>query len=127
MAPAGRSIRHPPGRAGRLWLERRLAAATRGGELLERKLAVLRREEARLAARAEETRGAWETACTAAERSGLIAAALGGDHAAPLAGTPTDVEVTWTSFMGVRYPASTTCTLPQGPPPVLDWTAAVLP
>lgn len=45
----------PPGRAGRLWLRRRLAAAERAVELLERKLRILRAEQDRLALLAQRT------------------------------------------------------------------------
>ena len=128
MTPAGRrAIRHPPGRAGRLWLERRVAAATRGAELLERKLAVLRREERRLATLADGTSAAWEPACAEAERRGLIAAVLSGDDPAPAPAAAAEVEVSWTAFMGVRYPARATCRIAEGPPLLLDPSAAVPP
>ena len=52
IAPGG--MRIPPGRAGRLWLERRLATAQHAGKLLTQKLAILNREEQRLVQRAEE-------------------------------------------------------------------------
>jgi V/A-type H+-transporting ATPase subunit D len=128
MTPSGtRAIRHPPGRAGRIWLERRLAAATRGAELLERKLGVLRREERRLTILADGTRGAWESACADAEQRGLIAAVLGGEDPVPAPSPAADVEVSWTAFMGVRYPARATCRIAHGPPLLLDPSAAVPP
>ena len=57
IAPGG--MRIPPGRAGRLWLERRLATAQHAGKLLTQKLAILNREEQRLVQRAEEWTGQW--------------------------------------------------------------------
>ena len=38
----------PPGRAGRLWLQRRLQVARRGADLLDRKLRLLADELGRL-------------------------------------------------------------------------------
>ena len=38
--------RVPPGRAGRLWLQHRLAVAQRGADLLDQKLRILRSEQA---------------------------------------------------------------------------------
>lgn len=116
--PARRSLRLPPGRAGRLWLERRLVSARRGAELLDRKLRLLLQEERRCAARVESSRQAWEAACGEARYWGLLAAAL-GDETGPAAGAPAaaDVEVEWASVLGVTYPARV-----RYEPPVVDGT-----
>ena len=58
MSP--RRLAVPPGRAGRLWLTRRLAVARRGADLLDRKLQVLRRELDRRRDSAARAAGEWE-------------------------------------------------------------------
>ena len=109
-------LRVPPGRAGRLWLEGRLAVARRAANLLERKLRVLRQERERLAALHEQTAIAWEQSCVEAETWLLRAALLGGQaairHAIPR--RPAEVRITWATTMGVRYPADARCALPPG-------------
>ena len=60
--------RVPPGRAGRLWLLRRLAFARRSLELLDRKHQLLARELAGLARQRDEARRHWERSCADAER-----------------------------------------------------------
>jgi V/A-type H+-transporting ATPase subunit D len=110
------AVRHPPGRSGRLWLRRRLVAATRGAELLDRKLRILRREEQRFTALAERTRAEWETACAAAETWALRAVVVAGEGALlpEPDGGAASVDVTWAAVMGVRYPAGATCRVPDG-------------
>lgn len=103
----------PPGRAGRLWLLRRLASARRSLELLDRKRQLLQRELLLLADRCDETERQWARACAEAERWGLRAVALGGAAdmalaAAAVAGR-TRVEVPWHSTMGVRHPGDPRC------------------
>ena len=109
--------RVPPGRAGRLWLQRRLAVARRGAELLQRKLRLLAMVQRRLAAEAERTGRAWETACAEAEAWGLRAALEGGRWSLRPS-PPAQVTVRWTETMGIRYPAGATCTPPAGPSPL---------
>lgn len=105
----------PPGRAGITWLVRRRAVAERGADLLEHKLRILLAEEADYALQAERTREEWAKAVRDLEiwmlRSGLIS----GDRGTRLAGDGADcaVEVTWALTMGVRYPSSATCALPE--------------
>ncbi|MGZ4582706.1 MAG: V-type ATP synthase subunit D [Nocardioidaceae bacterium] len=121
-------VRHPPGRSGRLWLRRRLATARRGADLLDRKLRILRAEEQRLAELARRTRAEWEESCREAERWLLRAAVSGGERALrPDPGAdPAAVEVTWSSVMGTRYPASATCRVPaESPRSPVTATAAV--
>ncbi|MGC9669785.1 V-type ATP synthase subunit D [Planosporangium sp. 12N6] len=103
--------RVPPGRAGRLWLRRRLDTAERGVRLLDRKLRILRTEQERLRQVAEQTGVAWQARCREAERWLARAAMLGGQREIRLAtGAPTaEVTVEWGSVMGARYPLEATC------------------
>ncbi|MGN6302805.1 MAG: V-type ATP synthase subunit D [Angustibacter sp.] len=93
----------PPGRAGRTWLAARLQASRRAGDLLDRKLRILRRERARAAHRAERAEQLWAAAFRDAEQWGLRADLLGGGHRA--VGRPAQVSVQWTAVMGARYPS----------------------
>jgi V/A-type H+-transporting ATPase subunit D len=97
----------PPGRAGRLWLEHRLATAERGATLLDQKLRVLRHEHQRLRLVEERTGAAWEAAAAEAQQWSLRLALLEGRRAfrPPVGQPPVEVEVEWTSRMGVRCPA----------------------
>lgn len=127
MTPAaGRAVRHPPGRAGRLWLEHRLATARRGAEILDRKLHLLLQEEQRSSARLVVTGRAWEVACGEARHWGLLVSALGGATALRPAvpGTAT-VRVGWSTTMGVRHPAAVTTRFPEDLGAMLDATAAL--
>lgn len=108
-------IAAPPGRAGRLWVERRLDAARRGAELLDRKLGILL---AALSARqetAERTRQEWERCCAEAQRALLRAALAGGQRSIRLtsAGDAAEVRISYTVTAGVRHPAHGTCALPE--------------
>ena len=112
MTPPKLSV--PPGRAGRIWLVRRLETARRGADLLDRKLRILQGELARLQAAAAETAVQWDR-CQADARTWLLRAALlGGERAIRLAddGRAADVRVSYETTMGIRYPAKTTCTVP---------------
>lgn len=114
----------PPGRAGRMWLVRRLETARRGADLLDRKLRILQGELARLQAAAVETAVQWDK-CQADARTWLLRAALlGGERAIRLAddGQAADVRVSYETTMGIRYPAKTTCTVP----PAVTWDSPVL-
>jgi len=100
--------RVPPGRAGRLWLQGRLAAARRSQELLERKRRLLRREQQRLSERCRASAAAWAGACPEAERWAGRAALLGGTTELELVSSGwagrARAEVTWRDTMGVRVP-----------------------
>ena len=114
----------PPGRAGRIWLVRRLETARRGANLLDRKLRILQGELARLQAAAAETAVQWDR-CQADARTWLLRAAmLEGERAIRLAddGQAADVRVSYETTMGIRYPATTTCTVP----PTVTWDSPVL-
>jgi V/A-type H+-transporting ATPase subunit D len=110
----GRKISAPPGRAGRLWLERRLAAARRGADLLDRKLRILQADLAGLAAAAAQAEREWHDRAAAADRALLIASLLGGQQDIRLAAGHghADVCVRFATTMGVRRPAGATCTPP---------------
>jgi V/A-type H+/Na+-transporting ATPase subunit D len=105
----------PPGRAGRMWLERRLDVATRGGSLLEQKLRILLDLEERFALLEERTRAEWGAAVEALDlwvsRAGLVSGQRGLRTARP--GSPAQVDVAWQHTMGVRHPAAATCALPE--------------
>jgi len=114
----------PPGRAGRLRLERRLQVARRGADLLDRKLRILQRELPGLRAAARQAAQDWELCAAEADRWLLRVALLGGERAIRLAcaDTPAQVEVRYTVTVGVRHPAAVTVTSP-GPG---SWTGATL-
>lgn len=104
-------LRAPPGRAGRLWLLRRLATARLAADLLDRKLRILHGEQDRLRALARDTGAAWRAAWRAADVWGARVALLGGRRELRLAAapSPSEVAVEWTVVMGLRYPAKATC------------------
>jgi V/A-type H+/Na+-transporting ATPase subunit D len=105
----------PPGRAGRLWVDRRLRAARRGAELLDRKLSILQTELNARRESAELTRQEWERCCADAERWLLRAALLGGQRSIRLAtgDEAAEVHISYMVTAGVRHPAHVTCTIPE--------------
>jgi V/A-type H+-transporting ATPase subunit D len=111
--------RVPPGRAGRLWLEHRLAVARRGTGLLDQKLRILRGERQRFSLMVARTAPAWEKAARDARTWGRRAALLGGERAVRFAapGEEAEVAVTWAQTMGVLYPVDARLRLP-GPDPL---------
>jgi V/A-type H+/Na+-transporting ATPase subunit D len=110
----GSRIAVPPGRAGRLWLDRRLQAARRGADLLDRKLRILEAELDARRAPAQAARREWERCCADAEKWLLRAALLGGQRGIRLASedSVTDVRIAYTVTAGVRHPVSATCAIP---------------
>jgi V/A-type H+-transporting ATPase subunit D len=104
----------PPGRAGRLWLTRRLQVARRGADLLDRKLRILTEELGGLREAAAQTAADWNRSCAEAERWLLRASLLGGQRSLRLAadGQVANVTISYAVSMGVRHPASTTCVIP---------------
>ncbi|GAA3293262.1 V-type ATPase, D subunit [Dactylosporangium vinaceum] len=98
----------PPGRAGVLWLRRRLALARRGSDVLCRKVAMLAAERERLRQRARVT-GRDLAEADAAARTWLRRAAVldGADAFAAAAAdaTPLVVHPRWTVLLGVRCAA----------------------
>jgi len=104
----------PPGRAGRLWLTRRLRVARRGADLLDRKLQILQAELGRRRTAAAQTAAEWDRCCAEAQRWLLRAAMLGGQRAVRLAadGQAADVTISCDVTMGVRHPGGATCRIP---------------
>ncbi len=108
----------PPGRAGRLWLQHRLATAQQGADLLDHKLRVLRAERERLAVLQERTGTEWNAASREADLWLLRGVLVGGERAIRLGADQglVDVEIVWSRQMGVRYPTEALCTLPEPAP-----------
>jgi V/A-type H+-transporting ATPase subunit D len=99
--------RIPPGRSGRLWLTRRLEAAERGRDQLDRKLRILTLDLQRTRLLADRAGTEWREALREADAWLLRAALLGGQDAVRGAAAPhlVEVSVTWVTDMGVTYPA----------------------
>ena len=118
MAPPKLTV--PPGRAGRLWLLRRLDTARRGADLLDRKLRILQAELTRRQSAAAEAAADWDRGQAGAEAWLLRAALLGGERAVRLAddGQRADVQIGYETAMGIRYPAQAECSFP--PPGTWD-------
>jgi V/A-type H+/Na+-transporting ATPase subunit D len=114
----------PPGRAGRIWLVRRLDTARRGADLLDRKLRILQGELARREATAAETSARWDRCQADAQAWLLRAALLGGQRAVGLAsdGQRADVTIGYGLAMGVRYPSRAACAFQ----PPLTWDGPVM-
>jgi V/A-type H+-transporting ATPase subunit D len=97
----------PPGRAGRVWLERRIEVAERGTRLLETKLRILAAEEQRFSLLVQRTRRTWESSVAEADlwmsRARLLSARRGARFASPSASAQVDVR--WQATMGVRFPS----------------------
>jgi len=72
-------LRVPPGRAGRVWLLRRLDTAQRGAELLDRKRQALLAEQARVRREADQAREAWQRSAAAVTCWRARAAILDGE------------------------------------------------
>ena len=122
MKPARLAV--PPGRAGRIWLVRRLDTARRGADLLDRKLRLLQGELTPLQAAAQETAAQWAQRQADARNWLVRAALLGGEGAIRLAGDTqaADIQVSYATTMGIRYPESVACTIP----PPGTWDSPVL-
>lgn len=108
----------PAGRAGRLWLRRRLGVARRGVDLLDHQLRILRLEQERLRLQVEKTEAAWLDSCREAEQWLLRGAIVGGQREIRLATEPAaaQLEVRFSTVMGVRYPVDATVVPPQRSP-----------
>lgn len=101
-------IRHPPGRAGRLWLHHRLAIARTGADLLDRKRRALVQEHRRLQVLARQTETDWKQAAGAAETWVSRAGVMAGEDKLELLQSSqrrADVAVRWRSSMGVAFAA----------------------
>lgn len=112
------SRRVPPGRAGRLWLQRREHTGQRALDLLDRKLRILRAEQERFHVMSAEASKRWVEAATEADRWGVRAAALTGREGFRWGATVprAEVRIEWASVMGVTYPSEAKVDLPQPEP-----------
>lgn len=101
-------VRHPVGRAGRLWLDHRLEVAVRGQDLLERKRMAMELEWRRLSVirtRAEAAwRGAYRTLSSWTARALVLA---GHEQLRRVDAEPAGLEILLRSSFGVVYPAET--------------------
>ncbi|MGZ4422226.1 MAG: V-type ATP synthase subunit D [Gaiellaceae bacterium] len=113
------AIRVPPGRAGRIWLLRRLEVAYRGADVLDQKRRTLLRERERLAERLGAVAADWKLAAHAAATWNARAHALAGQRRLRLAalhsGAAT-VTVVWRNVLGVLVPIDARFE-PGGTPP----------
>lgn len=113
-------LRIPPGRAGRLWLVRRLEIARRGAELLDRKRQALLREQARVRIEAAEARREWEAAAAEVTLWTARAWMLDGTGRLELLARyvegPASLEVSQSNLMGARLPSVQRITIPDPPP-----------
>lgn len=111
-------LRLPPGRAGRLWLLRRLAVARRGHDVLEHKRQALRRQLDRLDELLVDARRDWEEQAAAAELWWQRAAVLAGERPLELACASVrgraEVRLTWHNALGVVYPSEASVSSPEG-------------
>lgn len=111
-------LRVPAGRAGRLWLRRRLAVARRGHDVLEQKRQALRRQLERLDDLLGDARREWELRAVDAERWWQRAAVLAGERPLELAQGAVrgraEVKVVWRNALGVVYPSEAAVALPAG-------------
>jgi V/A-type H+/Na+-transporting ATPase subunit D len=123
------AARIPPGRSGRMWLRRRVATAARGRDQLDRKLRILIPEQQRLRIQADLRQTAWVAACEEARTWLLRAALLGGQDAirSAAAPQPAELEVVWTTAMGLRYPADAKLMGPADDVPSVASNAAIAP
>lgn len=122
------NVRHPPGRAGRLWLRHRTAVAERGAELLDRKRRALVQEYRRLQVLSRETDADWKKAADEAATWVSRAAILAGDEGLKLVEAvqrPAEVTVRWRSSMGVAFPAEAGVNFGPAPQPVHGGSVAV--
>lgn len=119
----------PPGRAGRLWLRRRLTTATRSRGQLDRKLHLLTAERRRLVSLEEQHRAEWERTCalgaTWLDRAALLSGRDGIRTAT--ASASLTAQVRWTITAGVSYPVMVTVCEPATTLPAYHATTALPP
>src|SRR5690606_28636182 len=103
---AAAMVRVPPGRAGRMWLLRRMHTGRHAADLLDRKVRILRTELRRCQEWAAATGEQWREAWAQADRWERRGAALGGRRELRLAAVaePARASVEWANVMGLRYP-----------------------
>lgn len=109
-------IRLPPGRAGRVWLLRRLAVANRGRDVLEQKRHALLRQLDRLEELLVDARRDWQVRAHEAEVWWQRAAVLAGERPLELARasvrSPAEVKLVWRNALGVVYPSAADVAVP---------------
>jgi len=112
-------LRIPPGRAGRLWLRGRLAAARSAADLLDHKRRELESELHRMDTILSRRSQAWREAMAEAgrwlTRMDAIRGARARNIAWALAKDPARARLTWRQVMGVRYPTEYQLELPSSP------------
>jgi V/A-type H+-transporting ATPase subunit D len=112
-------LRAPPGRAGRLWLVRRLEIAKRGVEVLDQKRQTLLREQQRLSESLARSARAWELKGRDAVEWNDRAVAIAGERrlrlAARHAAGRCEVAVEWRNALGTLFPAGASVRLGLGP------------
>lgn len=113
------AIRVPPGRAGRLWLVRRIDVARRGLDVLDQKRQTLLGEQQRLSATLAEAGEAWERkareAATWNDRAAAIAGARRVRSASRYLGRPAQVTVEWRNAVGVVLAHTATVEVGESP------------
>ena len=113
------ALRIPPGRAGRIWLVRRLDIARRGAELLDRKRQVLLRELAQVRRKAAAAELVWHEAAARVALWSARAAMLDGPGRLELLARhvqqPASLELSWTNMMGARLPSVERIDIPDPP------------
>ncbi|HEY6749361.1 MAG TPA: V-type ATP synthase subunit D [Mycobacteriales bacterium] len=109
-------MRVPPGRAGRLDLERRLRSARRSADVLDRKLRILRVEQDSLERAAREAEDCWRKRYADAD-TWLLRAALLGHRRGLLAAERPEAELVLGRAMaaGVGYLVLERMTVPDRP------------
>ena len=114
-------LRVPPGRAGRLWLVRRLEIARRGVDVLDQKRQALLREQRALVESLARAASGWERQGREAAGWNDRALAIAGERRLRLAGarvtSPCTVEVEWRNALGTVFPAA--ASVHVSPPPDL--------
>ena len=111
-------LRHPPGRAGRMWLEHRVEVATRGAGLLDKKRRALVQEHRRLRVLARVTESEWNRTAGEADLWLNRAAVMAGEEKMAMLVAqhpPAQVTVRWRSSMGVAFASEASVDL--GPAP----------
>ena len=119
----------PPGRAGRLWLRRRLEVATRSRDQLDRTLHLVEVERHRLLALEESYRTEWERACAEGSTWLARAAVLTGRDGIRTATPPASLtaEVGWAATAGVVHPVTAVVAHAVRPPATSHATTALAP
>ncbi len=113
------AIRTPPGRAGRLWLLRRLDVARRGADVLDQKRQTLLREQGRLAERLSAAKIEWERQAADAAEWNARALTIAGPRRLFISALHrrdrAEVSIEWRNTLGVVVPASASVQLGATP------------